>query len=708
MGWKATDLFRTLSAPAFGMPGGFAGGGTQNILFRGFAAGEGGNGTLYWMFREPSLAGSLGGDWRSGAQLAPDVGGPVYQFTRLAGYYFPEQQTVHFDYMAGDRSGDIIEIYRDADGWHTNNLTISAHDTAKAIDGPSGFTMAGLQQIFFRGTDQHVHELWWDIAGWHPRDLNIATGCPLALGAPASYGFAAQSTQHAVYVAVGGGFDVGPVRELWRDPSGNWHDGGDLTAITGAPVPATGVPAGYAFEGEFTQHVFYRGTDGNIHELRWATSTGGWHYWGKPTALAGAPAAEGNPAAYVFDAQGTEHVAYLGVDGHIHELWRIAGEAWSHNNLSARTAALPAATDPVAFIDGSSGTQHVAYTSADRHVVELTWDPIASNPQFLEDVDGDGIADIVAFGVEGVWTARGKGDGTFDWPYLATADFGYDAGGWRVEKHVRLVGDVTGDAREDIVGFGDAGVYVARSTGGGAFGPTHFAIADFGYEAGWRVDKHPRMLADLRNNGRQDIVGFGDAGVYVALSNGDGTFAYTPVPVLSAFGYDAGWRADRHLRIMADLRGKGTADIIGFFDDGVWVALGWGDGTFQDPKFVIADLGYNSGWRVDKHPRLIADVTGDGKADLVGFGDAGVYVAVSQGGGNFGYSPAPMLEDFGYEAGGWRVGRNPRFLARVAASQRADIVGFGNVGVRTALSTSGGGFEQAQIAAPDFGYQARV
>ena len=100
-------------------------------------------------------------------------------------------------------------------------------------------------------------------------------------------------------------------------------------------------------------------------------------------------------------------------------------------------------------------------------------------------------------------------------------------------------------------------------------------------------------------------------------------------------------------------------------------------------------------------------LTGDGKADIVGFGDAGVFVAVSQGAGMFNYSPSPVLQDFSYDAGGWRVDRNPRFLARVAASQRADIVGFGNVGVRTALSTANGGFGQAQLAAPDFGYWAR-
>ena len=39
------------------------------------------------------------------------------------------------------------------------------------------------------------------------------------------------------------------------------------------------------------------------------------------------------------------------------------------------------------------------------------------------------------------------------------------------------------------------------------------------------------------------------------------------------------------------------------------------------------DYLYNSGWRVDKHPRIVADVNGDGKVDIVAFGDSNVTVS---------------------------------------------------------------------------------
>jgi hypothetical protein len=152
------------------------------------------------------------------------------------------------------------------------------------------------------------------------------------------------------------------------------------------------------------------------------------------------------------------------------------------------------------------------------------------------------------------------------------------------------------------------------------------------------VDKHPRFLAPLTSHGWSDIVGFGDAGVYVALSNGDGTFSYDPQPVIDALGYVAGgWRVDRHPRLLAPLTSNGWSDIVGFGEAGVVVALGDGQGGFSyNPQPVITDFGYAAGgWRVDKHPRFLAAVTSNGWSDVVGFGDAGVLMAPSNGDGTF-------------------------------------------------------------------------
>ncbi|WP_157464225.1 S8 family serine peptidase, partial [Cellulomonas cellasea] len=146
-------------------------------------------------------------------------------------------------------------------------------------------------------------------------------------------------------------------------------------------------------------------------------------------------------------------------------------------------------------------------------------------PTCRVDLTGDGRADIVGFGDFGVFVSLNNGDGTFGPVTQVSDNFAHEAGGWRVGKHPRMLADLTGDGRADIVGFGDFGVFVALNNGDGTFGPVTQVVDNFAHEAGgWRVGKHPRMLADLTGDGRADIVGFGDFGVFVSLNNGDGTF----------------------------------------------------------------------------------------------------------------------------------------------------------------------------------------
>ena len=54
-----------------------------------------------------------------------------------------------------------------------------------------------------------------------------------------------------------------------------------------------------------------------------------WHV-NESTAASGGPAVgQFRLSGYVFDAQGTQHVAYIGVDSHVHELWWNTS-GWHH------------------------------------------------------------------------------------------------------------------------------------------------------------------------------------------------------------------------------------------------------------------------------------------------------------------------------------------------------------------------------------------
>jgi len=310
-------------------------------------------------------------------------------------------------------------------------------------------------------------------------------------------------------------------------------------------------------------------------------------------------------------------------------------------------------------------------------------------------------ADIVGFGDDGVWVALSQGDGSFTTATLAFQDFGVNQG-WQVGQHLRLLADVNGDGFSDIVGFGNDGVWTSLSSGLTAEAPK-FVLSNFGINQGWTVANHPRILADLTGGKRTDIVGFGNDGMWTSLSNGDGGFQAANF-VIADFGYNQGWRTDVHERVLADLTGDGKADFVGFGNDGVWTALSQGDGSFTPAKMVVGDFCASKAWQTILHPRFVVDLTGNEHADLVGFGNDGVWTALSNGDGTFA-APKFVLQNFGVNQG-WSVANHPRFLADTTGNGLPDIVGFGDAGVWVAQNKGDGAFADAQFVLNDFGYRS--
>ncbi len=248
------------------------------------------------------------------------------------------------------------------------------------------------------------------------------------------------------------------------------------------------------------------------------------------------------------------------------------------------------------------------------------------------------------------------------------------------------------------MGFANAGTYVSLSTGS-SFTTASLWNANYGYSQGWRVSRHPRFLADVNGDGRQDVVGFGNAGASVSLSTGS---SFTSSSLWNAnYGYNQGWRVSKHPRFLADVNGDGRQDIVGFGNAGASVSLSTGS-SFTTASLWSNTYGYNAGgWRVSKHPRILADVNGDGKQDVVGFANKGVYVSISTGSGFA--SASRWISNYGYKAGGWQVSRHPRFLADVNNDGKQDVVGFGNAGVSVSEST-GSSFTQPSLWVDKYGY----
>ncbi|GBG18942.1 VCBS repeat-containing protein [Nostoc commune NIES-4072] len=217
-------------------------------------------------------------------------------------------------------------------------------------------------------------------------------------------------------------------------------------------------------------------------------------------------------------------------------------------------------------------------------------------------------------------------------------------------KFTRQVADVNGDGRTDIVAFGCDAVYVSLGQSNGTFGQAFTGITDsFTINQGeWTsFDKYPRQLADVNGDGRADIVGFGYDNVFVSLGQSNGTFGPTSVAKNDDFTVNkGGWTSfDKYPRQLADVNGDGRADIVGFGYDNVFVSLGQSNGTFG-PTSVAKndDFTVNKGDRnnFDHKPRQLGDVNGDGKADIIGFAQDGTYVALA----NNQTTPPPMNNQY--------------------------------------------------------------
>jgi hypothetical protein len=358
MGWSHTDLTNAAGAPkAFTAPCAYAfeAQGTQHVLH------VGDDNHIYELRWDNT-------GWHH-CDLTNETGAPALpgdsKVNKPCGYVFTAQSTQHVNFVPGDCH--VHELWADSTGWHHNDLTSSAGAPLAVAQPPCAYVFDGqsTQHVDYLGQDGHIHELWWDTDGWHHNDLTNETGSPLAaIATPTGYVFAAQGTQHVDYVG-----QDGHIHELWWDSEG-WHHN-DLTTRTGAPLAAVGNPVGYVFAAQGSQHIDYLGQDHDIHELSWDSN--GWLH-NDLTEESGAAPAQAVLCAYVFDGQGTRHVVYAAEDGDVHELWWNL-DGWHYNDLTTETDAPPADLgDPAGYVFVAQGTQHVDYIGIeDSHIHELRW-----------------------------------------------------------------------------------------------------------------------------------------------------------------------------------------------------------------------------------------------------------------------------------------------------------------------------------------------
>lgn len=315
----------------------------------------------------------------------------------------------------------------------------------------------------------------------------------------------------------------------------------------------------------------------------------------------------------------------------------------------------------------------------------VSYDPNGTNFMLeyvaVGDFDGDGKLDIAATdnnnGLVQIFT--GVGDGTF--AIGATYSTGVSANPLGI-----VASDFNGDGKPDLAvintyGSASADVGVLINNGTGGFNP----VVNYPLAASQLATDI--TAADLNGDNKLDLVVPVSNGSTVALflGKGDGTFqAGTPVTVGSSPYYAS----------VGDLNGDGKADLAVTVDQanaanqGIAIALGNGDGTFQAPTLVL--LPQQGSPLAVTFPRAkMIDLDRNGQMDLVYTNayTSTVNLLYGKGDGTF-YDPVP----YGASRFAWNFA-----LADVNADGVSDVVvtgsgplnGFGFSGVTVLLNTSG-------------------
>ncbi len=224
----------------------------------------------------------------------------------------------------------------------------------------------------------------------------------------------------------------------------------------------------------------------------------------------------------------------------------------------------------------------------------------------------------------------GNGAGVFSRPYKIDTP---------VNGAAVAIGDVNGDGIPDIV---SAGVYIFFGIGGGKFSEPYYHPI---WGSAGPIGASAMTLADLRNNGRTDIITNG-SGISVLLNEGEGAFEE---------GIWTNVTGGAGCAVKGDFNGDGRPDLAvnntnGSSSQGISILLGTGKATAPFKAGTSIAL-------AGAECQVTVDVNGDGKLDLLVPVNGAVNTYLGNGDGTFtlkSTTPTPsggflVLGDFNHD-----------------------------------------------------------
>jgi VCBS repeat protein/GlcNAc-PI de-N-acetylase len=256
----------------------------------------------------------------------------------------------------------------------------------------------------------------------------------------------------------------------------------------------------------------------------------------------------------------------------------------------------------------------------------------------LGDVNGDGKADVCGRKGDGIWCATANADGSaFDAASRWSTDFS-DGDGWGASAgyygSIHL-GDVNGDGYADVCGRSPAGIVCALNNKAGGFSSATLWSGDFTDAQGWQPDQYGStiQLGDINGDGKADVCGRGPNGVQCATASAGAGFADTrPWSLRNDFSDADGWSAGAayygSIRL-ADINGDGKADVCGRNAGGLVCAIANGAGFDVAQPVTLQAYSDGLGWSGAAYGATIqfADLGHDGRRDVCGRAATGLVCA---------------------------------------------------------------------------------